>query len=103
MGIEEKMESKWKEITSTKDERETLFENFEDNKDRIAELHFEVEIKQLQYMLLKRQQLAELKKATLDPDSVVRIEEINETCVELARKRLVEFGYSERLKQEGLI
>ncbi|APB77364.1 hypothetical protein BJH92_15460 [Paenibacillus polymyxa] len=97
MDIKEKMESKWEEIVATKNEREALFENFEDNKDRISELHFEVEIKQLQYMFLKREQLAEL-----DPDNVTGAEKINETCIELSQKKLIENGYEERLKREGL-
>ncbi|MGG3278997.1 hypothetical protein [Paenibacillus solani] len=103
MDIKQKMESKWEEITATKNERESLFDNFEVNKDKIAELHFEVEIKQLQYMHLKREQLAELKKNAFDPDSVTRVEQINDRCIGLTQKHLIEYGYEERLRQEGLI
>ena len=102
MEIKLKMESKWEEITATKNEREALFDNFEANKDRIAELHFEVEIKQLQYMFLKREQLAELKKTAIVPDSVTGIEKVNETCIGLTQKHLIEYGYGERLKQPNL-
>lgn len=103
MGINERMEMKWGEITATKNEREALFENFEDNKDKISKLYFEVEIKKLQYMLLKRDQLAGLKTKVYDSDSVTRIEKLNETCVELLQKNLIEKGYEERLKQEGIV
>lgn len=103
MDIKQKMESKWEEITATKNEREALFDNFEANKNRISELHFEVEIKQLQYMFLKREQLAGVKRTALDPDSVTRIEKVNETCIELVQKQLIENGYEEKLQKEGLL
>ncbi|QMV43726.1 hypothetical protein [Cohnella cholangitidis] len=106
MNIKEKMELKWEEMTAVKNERESLFDNFEANKERIAELHFEVEIKQLEYMFLKREQLAELKKTekvAIVAESVASVESINDTCIGLVQKRLIEYGYEERLKQEGLL
>ncbi|WP_103110973.1 hypothetical protein [Brevibacillus reuszeri] len=103
MDIKQRMESKWEEITATKNEREALFDNFDANKDKISELHFEVEIKQLQYMFLKREQLEKLKRTASDLESVTSIEKVNETCIELTQKQLIENGYEKRLKQEGLI
>lgn len=106
MSIKEKMELKWEEMTAIKNERESLFDNFEANKERISELHFEVEIKQLEYMFLKREQLAELKeneKVSIVLKSVADVENINDTCIELVQKRLIEYGYEERLKHEGLL
>jgi predicted nuclease with TOPRIM domain len=103
MEIKQHMELKWKEITDTKNEREALFSNFEANKDRISELYFEIEIKQLQYMLLKRKQLSDLKIKAIDTNSIEGIEKVNETCIHLTRENLVLNGYMERLLQEGLV
>ncbi|KJD43009.1 hypothetical protein QD47_24915 [Paenibacillus terrae] len=101
--LSKKMEFKWEEITVTKNKREALFDKFEANKDRISELYFELEIKQLQYMYLKREQLTEMKKTTTIPDSIMRIDKMNETCIHLSQKKLIEYGYKELLEQEGLI
>lgn len=103
MNINEKMELKWEEITTTTNEREALFMNFEVNKDRISGLYFEREIKKLQYMFLKREQLTEMKINSYDQDSISRIEKMNETCISLLTKRLIEDGYEDRLKQYGLV
>ncbi|AJS59190.1 hypothetical protein [Paenibacillus sp. IHBB 10380] len=103
MDFTQRMESKWEEITVTKNERELLFDNFEANKECIAELHYEVEIKQLQYLFLKREQLAGLKEVLNTPDLMADIEKINETCISIAQKHLVEAGLKERLVLESLI
>lgn len=103
MNIREKMDIKWEEITSTKNDRENLFSDFDKNKERIIELHYEVEIKQLQYLLLKREQLEQLRKTSLSPENVDRIKEINETCINELQERLIKHGFKERLKTEKLI
>jgi len=106
MNINEKMELKWKEMTALENERELLFDEFEANKERIGELYFEVEIKKLQYMFLKREQLVEQREnssVAIIVDSVSNVESINETCIGLVQKQLIESGYEERLKREQLI
>lgn len=101
--IQENLSSKWDEITAVKKEREALFTNFDENKDRISELYYEIEIKKLQYMFLKREQLSVLKIISKVPDDVAKIEYVNETCIGIIQKNLVDEGYEERLKSEGLI
>jgi hypothetical protein len=94
---------KWNEITTTKGERENLFSDFENNKERIVELHHEIEIKQLQYLFLKREQLRQSKETSLDNENVERVKRINESCIEVLRKRLINHGFKERLQAEKLI
>lgn len=103
MDINEQMEAKWQEMTDVKNEREALFDNFEANKDKIAELHFEVEIKKLQYMLLKREQLNEISRTDNMPGVTDNVKSINESCIAILQKRLIEDGFRERLQQESLI
>lgn len=104
MEIKEQMQAKWDEMDFMKNERELLFENFEANKDKIAELHFEGEILKLQYMFLKRQQLEEFERTSfIVSDSIDSVNSINETCISLLQKRLIEDGFEERLQREKLI
>lgn len=99
MNIREKMDAKWDEIIAAKNEREELFSDFDNNKDRIIELYYEIEIKQLEYVLLKREQLKQLKLTTLNPENVERIERINETCIKELQERLIKHGYIEGLPE----
>jgi predicted nuclease with TOPRIM domain len=103
MNVREKMDLKWDEITATKNERENLFSDFDKNKERIIELHYEVEIKQLEYLLLKREQLEDLRKTSVDPENVERVNKINETCIKQLQDRLSSYGFIERLQAEKLI
>lgn len=103
MGIEKELKQISNEVRRVKNERDALFLNFEANKDRISELHFEIEIKQLQYLFLKRKQLSDLKLSAIDVNSIVGIEKVNDTCIQLAQEKLVDNGYLERLVQEGLV
>lgn len=101
MDIKERMNSKMTEIADLKNEREALFSDFETNKERISELYYEIEIKKLQYMFLKREQLTELKKdekSAVVAESVSNVESINETCIKLLQKQLIESGFEERIK-----
>lgn len=104
MEIKEKMEAKWNEMDSVKKERELLFENFEANKDKIAELYYEGEILKLQYMFLKRQQLDKANRTfPVVAKSIDSVNSINETCISVLQKRLIEDGFRERLQREELI
>ncbi|TFB14114.1 hypothetical protein E3U55_14455 [Filobacillus milosensis] len=103
MNIQEKMDLKWNEITATKKEREELFSDFENNKGKISELYYETEIKQLEYMFLKREQLEQLRKTTYHNENVDRVERILETCITQVRERLIKKGLKERLQAEKLI
>lgn len=104
MEIKEQMEVKWHEMDAVKKERELMFENFEANKDKIAELHYEGEILKLHYMFLKRQQLEEFDRTShVVSESIDSVKFINETCIDLLQKRLIEDGFEERLQREKLI
>lgn len=97
---------KWEEMKAIKNERESLFSDFEANKERIADLHFEAEIKKLQYMLLKREQLAAVQKTekvAIVRESAASVESINETCIKLVQEQLIKYGYEKRLKVEELL
>lgn len=104
MGIVEQMEAKWDEMDSVKKEREILFEDFEANKEKIAEMYYEGEILKLQYMILKRQQLAEADRTfPVVAESIDSVSSINETCISILQKTLIEDGFEDRLLREGLI
>lgn len=104
MGINEQMEAKWDEMDAVKKERELLFENFEANKAKIAELYYEGEFLKLQYMFLKRQQLEKFDRtSSVVSESIDSVKFINETCINLLQKRLIEDGYEDRLRQEDLV
>lgn len=104
--IKDRMEAKWREIEAVKAEREGLFQIEEVNRDRIAALYFEKKILELQYMYLKREQLNQMRavetRASLI-DSLNSVTDINETCIRLIQKSLVEDGFKDRLLQEGLL
>lgn len=104
MTIENEMKIVWAEMEKLKNEREELFTDLEANKSRIANLHYEIEIKKLQYMIVKRGQLVAVNDASERvAQSAADVAEINETCIGILQKTLAEHGFSERLKQEGLI
>jgi hypothetical protein len=104
MEIKEQMAAKWDEMDAVEKKRELLFENFEANKDKIAELHYEGEILKLQYMFLKRQQLDQSDRTSrVVAESIDNVKSINETCISLLQKRLIEDGFRERLQRENLI
>jgi hypothetical protein len=99
--IKEKLGMKWNEAQSIKNEREALFSDFDKNKSRIVDLYYEIEIKKLEYLLLKREQIEESKKTTNYLEAVERVERINENCIKLFRKKLTENGYGERIRISG--
>lgn len=104
MGIVEQMEAKWDEMGAVKKERGILFEDFEANKEKIAELYYEGEILKLQYMFLKRQQLAEADSTfPVVAESIDSVSSINENCISVLQKHLIKDGFEERLRREGLI
>lgn len=97
------MEAKWREIEAVKAEREGLFQNEEENRDRIGALYFEKKILELQYMHLKRDQLKELQFSLLRPEYVEPAERLNEIGIGVLRRTLVQEGFKDRLLQEGLL
>ncbi|OXM83997.1 hypothetical protein [Paenibacillus rigui] len=104
MDINKQIEAKLQKISDVEKERESLFENFEANKNKIGELHYEIEILKLQYMFLKRQQLdAADRTYHIVAENIDSVKSINETCIGLLQKRLIEDGFGERLQQEKLI
>lgn len=96
------LDMKHEEIAMLKNERESLFDKFEENKNRITELYFEIEIKKLHIMNTKREQFVELKKTASDIAFIISVERINETCIAIVKKKLIENGYEERLKTEAV-
>ena len=103
MTIDVQMQQKWEEVEATKLKRSKLFSDEMKNRDQIAALYFEVEILKLQYMFLKREQLAQLRLSAADPKFVQSVEQVNETCIDLALKELVENGYQARLEELKLL
>lgn len=98
MNIKKEMEIKWSEIITTKNKRESLFSDFDKNKVEIVELHFEIEIMNLQYLLLKREQLTELKRSTSSNLNLEKIEQIVEVTISKLQERLIKNGLQERIK-----
>lgn len=103
MSIKEKMDLMWNEITATKNKREDMFSDFENNKEKIIELHYETEIKELQYLFLKREQLKQLKETSPDTEDVERIEAITDIAVQSLQESLIKHGFNKRLEAEKLI
>lgn len=106
--ITETLKAKMAVIEALRAEREALFANFEGSKDRIGELYYEIELKELDYLYLKREQLNALKEKYSTPHEewgskfnddllahATKVEKINETCIGLATKRLKEAGFLE--------
>ncbi|MER2005874.1 MAG: hypothetical protein ABS939_00360 [Psychrobacillus sp.] len=100
MNIREKIDSKWNEITAIKDEKLVLFSDFENNKERFIEIHYEGKIKQLQYLFLMRQRFEQLKKTTFVPEND---EKINEERIKELQEVLIKQGFEQQLKVEKLI
>lgn len=95
MDINDTMKAKMDEIEQTKAARELLFADFEANKKQIAVMYYEIESLQLEYFLLKRAQLAELKMKA-GPDILEHIEgiaKVNEHCLHITRGKLIEAGF----------
>lgn len=97
--IKVRMEAKWSEIEAVKAERNGLFQDEEGNRDKIAALYFEKKILELQYMHLKREQLAKLKATSLRPQSIEPVEQINETCIAMLQKSLIADGFGNRVRE----
>lgn len=67
-------------------------------------MHYEGEILKLQYLFLKRQQLDEFDHTSpVVSESIDSVKSINETCISLLQKRLIEDGFRERLQRDKLI
>lgn len=103
MTIDVLMQRKWEEVEATKRKRSELFDDEIKNRDQIAALYFEISILQLQYMFLKREQLAQLKYKAVDPKFIQSVEKTNETCIDLTQKELVENGHQARLEELKLL
>lgn len=106
MDLQKRMETKMAEISAAEVDRETLFEEFEKNRARIAESHYEVEKLKLDYLLLKREQLSsarinEDRKIILQ--SLDDVEKINETCISILQKKLTDADWIPREDKEELI
>ncbi|GIO39286.1 hypothetical protein J41TS12_41470 [Paenibacillus antibioticophila] len=106
IDLQKRMEAKMTEITEAEAERESLFEDFENNKARIAESYYEVEKLRLEYLILKREQLNasriyENRKVVLE--SLDNVEQINETCILILQKKLTDAGWIPPDDKEGMI
>ncbi|WP_168121916.1 hypothetical protein [Paenibacillus sp. HB172176] len=89
-----------------KKQRSALFANEQRNQEQIKALYYEIEMMKLQYMLLKRQQLKELKEGTSFQkviESVEGTEKINEDCIRILRNNLLDNGYRDRLEALALL
>lgn len=106
MDLQKRMEAKMAEMEAAEVARESLFEDFENNKRRIAESYYEVEQLRLEYLMLKREQL---NASRIDEDRKIiletlnDVEQINETCISILRKKLTHAGWIPFEAKEGLI
>lgn len=97
MDINEQMKAKMVEIEAAEAKRESLFEEFEVNKDRIADMYYEAEKLKLEYLLLKREQLQASKMnetRTIILSSIADVENINENCIRILQQKLIQAGYT---------
>lgn len=108
LSIQQRLEEKSEQIEAIKQRRRTLFADVPANEKEIISLHFEIELKKLELLHIKREQITELKSSTDVYDKTMylhqltRLQSINEKCITLLVKRLFEEGHGLELKKEGL-
>ncbi|MEK4876925.1 MULTISPECIES: hypothetical protein [Paenibacillus] len=110
LDIERRMLNVDSEIEQLKKERNDLFTSVNASDADLKTLYLNIELKKLERMYVKRQQLIELKSSTEPVDSKLqylqqlgKLESVNERCIQLLVKRLSEEGYRTLLKQRGFL